>query len=72
MLTRRPFQFVGMLMVVSMSVFVHNVIVLGPSKPPSPETLIDILKFGEVNGALLVPAMIEYVQSYYNLFSGPQ
>lgn len=50
-------------MVLSMSVFVHTVIVLGPAKPPSPETLISILKFGNVDGALLAPVSIEYVCS---------
>jgi len=52
-------QFVGMMMVISMSVFVHTVIVLGPANPPSPETLISILKMGKVDGALLAPVSIE-------------
>ncbi|KAI9644584.1 hypothetical protein NHQ30_006605 [Ciborinia camelliae] len=52
-------HFVGMLMVLSMSTFVHTVVVLGPPGPPSPETLIDILKFGRVDGALLVPSAID-------------
>ncbi|KAF7865939.1 hypothetical protein EAF04_006103 [Stromatinia cepivora] len=52
-------HFVGMLMVLSMTTFIHMVVVLGPSKLPSPETLIDILKFGRVDGALLVPAAID-------------
>ncbi|PQE27382.1 AMP-binding enzyme protein [Rutstroemia sp. NJR-2017a WRK4] len=52
-------HFVGMLMILSMSTFVHTVVVLGPPGPPSPETLIDILKYGRVDGAVLVPALID-------------
>jgi acyl-coenzyme A synthetase/AMP-(fatty) acid ligase len=48
-----------MLMILSMSTFVHSVVVLGPPGPPSPETLIDILKYGRVDGAVLVPALID-------------
>jgi acyl-coenzyme A synthetase/AMP-(fatty) acid ligase len=52
-------QFMGMLMVLSMSTFFRTVVVLGPSKPPSPETIMGILKYGRVDGALLVPAIID-------------
>lgn len=58
-LMRRIEKFVGMLMVLSMSTFIHDVVVLGPPTPPSTKTIIEILKFGKVDGALLVPAMIE-------------
>ncbi|PQE08772.1 AMP-binding enzyme protein [Rutstroemia sp. NJR-2017a BVV2] len=52
-------HFVGMLMFLSMTTFVHAVVVLGPPSLPSPETLIDILKFGRLDGALLVPSAID-------------
>lgn len=48
-------------MVLSMSTFIHNIVVLGPSRPSSPQDLVDILRYGKVDGALLVPAMIECV-----------
>lgn len=65
-------QFVGMLMVLSMTTFIRTVVVLGPASPPSgpslsPMTLVDILKYGNVDGAVLLPVQIEYVKS--NLFS---
>lgn len=46
-------------MVLSMSTFIHTVLVLGPSTPPSPEIVTSILKYGKVDGALLVPATID-------------
>ncbi|TGO24763.1 hypothetical protein BPAE_0095g00190 [Botrytis paeoniae] len=48
-----------MLIVVSASLCIHTIPVLGPSKPSSSETLIDIFKFGRANGAVLVPAIID-------------
>ena len=53
-------QFVGMLMVTSMSAFIGSVAVLGPSAlPPTPNILRGIIDYGEVDGMLLLPAMID-------------
>ncbi|MCJ1312470.1 hypothetical protein MMC25_006144 [Agyrium rufum] len=52
-------RFVGMLMVLSMGTSTHTVLALGPSTPPSPEMILDILKFGKVDSALLAPVTID-------------
>lgn len=46
-------------MVLSMSTFINTVTVIGPAKPPSPKALVDILTFGRIDGAILVPAIID-------------
>ena len=46
-------------MILSMTTFLRTVVVLGPSTPPSSEILINIFKYGHVDGALLVPIMID-------------
>lgn len=48
-----------MLMVTSMAGFIHTVIVLGPSSPPSPHTTQAIIQYGKVEGAMLPPSLIE-------------
>ena len=53
-------QFVGMLMVLSMSAFLRTTVVLGPvAGPPSPDAVKSVLENGHVDGAFLVPAVID-------------
>ncbi|PYH83985.1 putative AMP-binding enzyme [Aspergillus uvarum CBS 121591] len=52
-------HFVGTVMTLSMTSFVHMVAVVGPSAPPSPQVVADILRYGRVDGALLTPALID-------------
>ncbi|KAL1859416.1 putative NRPS-like protein biosynthetic cluster [Paecilomyces lecythidis] len=52
-------QFVGMLMSLCMTSLVHMTAVVGPPGLPSPEVVMDILRFGRVEGALLTPALID-------------
>lgn len=42
-----------------MTSFIHTTIVLGPSAPPSPEIVVNILRYGHVQGALLTPALTD-------------
>lgn len=42
-----------------MTSFVHMTGVIGPPGLPSPEVVMDILRFGRVDGALLTPALID-------------
>lgn len=47
-------------MVLSMSAYLRNVIVLGPAlAPPSPNIIRGVLKYGQIDGALLVPSLID-------------
>lgn len=43
----------------SVTAFLHTTTVIGPSAPPSPEVVADILHFGRVDGALLPPELID-------------
>ncbi|KAJ9193335.1 hypothetical protein DTO164E3_1939 [Paecilomyces variotii] len=52
-------HFVGMMMSLCMTSFVHMTGVIGPPGLPSPEVVMDILRFGRVDGALLTPALID-------------
>lgn len=46
-------------MALAMTTFLHMTAVIGPSQPPSPETIADVLRYGSVEGALLPPALID-------------
>ncbi|RHZ57475.1 putative AMP-binding enzyme [Aspergillus thermomutatus] len=50
---------VGMMLVLSMTTYLHATIVVGPSAPPTPDIVVDILKYGRVDSALLTPALID-------------
>ncbi|KAH8427638.1 putative AMP-binding enzyme [Aspergillus melleus] len=52
-------HFVGMLMSLAMTGFVHMTSVIGPPSPPSPELLVEIFRHGKIDGALLMPALID-------------
>lgn len=49
----------GMLMSLAMTSFVHMVSVIGPPSPPTPDLLVEIFRHGKIDGALLVPALID-------------
>ncbi|KAK1144346.1 hypothetical protein N8T08_005498 [Aspergillus melleus] len=42
-----------------MTGFVHMVSVIGPPSPPTPDLLIEIFRHGKIDGALLMPALID-------------
>ena len=46
-------------MVLSFPSFLHTTSVIGPTGPPSPQTLTEILHYGRVDGALLTPSLID-------------
>lgn len=47
-------------MVLSMSAYLRTVVALGPAlAPPSPDIIKGVLKYGGVDGALLVPSLID-------------
>ncbi|OQE20888.1 hypothetical protein PENFLA_c015G05828 [Penicillium flavigenum] len=50
---------VGMILVLASTSFVHTTLVIGPPTMPTPETVMDILRYGQVKVALLTPAVIE-------------
>ncbi|KAJ5668962.1 hypothetical protein N7462_010032 [Penicillium macrosclerotiorum] len=52
-------HFVGMAMTLAMTTFLHMTAVLGPSTPPSPEVITNVLRYGNVKGALLPPILID-------------
>ncbi|KAB8223973.1 putative AMP-binding enzyme [Aspergillus novoparasiticus] len=52
-------HFVGMLMSLAMTGFVNMTSVIGPPAPPTPRLLIDIFRYGRIDGALLMPALID-------------
>ena len=53
------FQFVGMLMTLSMTTFTEMVAVIGPPGPPSPDVVSQVLQYGRIEGAVLPPALID-------------
>ncbi|KAJ5528320.1 hypothetical protein N7513_012479 [Penicillium frequentans] len=52
-------HFVGMLMTLSMTTFVHMTAVIGLAGPPSPDGITEVLRYGRVEGALLPPVLID-------------
>jgi hypothetical protein len=48
-----------MLLVLSMTTFLNMTAVIGPSEPPSPDGITNVLRYGYVEGALLPPALID-------------
>lgn len=53
-------QFVGMLTILSMSAYLRTVVVLGPVfAPPAPAVVKGVLEYGNVDGAMLPPALID-------------
>ena len=52
-------QYVGVLLTLAMTSYLHMVAVRGPPGPPSPKTVTNILRFGHVDGALLTPSLID-------------
>ncbi|CAG8909802.1 unnamed protein product [Penicillium egyptiacum] len=50
---------VGMILVLASTSFINTTLVIGPPTPPTPETVVDILRYGHVKVALLTPAVIE-------------
>ncbi|KAJ6006877.1 hypothetical protein N7451_004821 [Penicillium sp. IBT 35674x] len=51
--------FVGMLMTLSMTTFVHMTAVIGLAGSPSPDGITEVLRHGHVEGALLPPVLID-------------
>ena len=45
-------------MTLLITALIHTVIILGPAVAPTPNVLKDIIKSGNVEGAILVPSMI--------------
>ena len=52
-------RYVGMIMLLSMTTYVHTTVVLGPSSAPTASTICAVLKHGKVQGAMLPPILIE-------------
>lgn len=52
-------QAIGTVLTLALTTFLHTTVVIGPSTPPTPETVLNILQYGRVQGALLTPAIIE-------------
>jgi acyl-coenzyme A synthetase/AMP-(fatty) acid ligase len=50
-----------MMFILSLTTFNNTIIVVGPSAPPTPQTVLDVIKYGKVNSALLTPALIEEI-----------
>ncbi|RLL96294.1 hypothetical protein CFD26_100885 [Aspergillus turcosus] len=50
---------VGMMLILSMTTYGHATMVVGPPAPPSPDTVVDILKYGRADTALLPPSLID-------------
>lgn len=48
-----------MIIVLGLTTYCDTVLVIGPSTPPIPETVLDVIKYGGVQAALLTPALIE-------------
>jgi acyl-coenzyme A synthetase/AMP-(fatty) acid ligase len=48
-----------MILVLAVTSFIDATLVIGPAKPPAPDTVIDTLKYGQVEVVLLTPAIIE-------------
>lgn len=48
-----------MLMSLSMPSLMHMTCVVGPPGPPAPQVLVDIFRHGKLDGALLMPALID-------------
>jgi hypothetical protein len=48
-----------MLMSIAMTSFVHMTAVIGPPGPHPPDVLAEVLRYGDVDGALLPPALID-------------
>lgn len=47
------------MMTLSATTFLGTVMVIGPATPPTPQIVLDILRYGNVEKALLTPAVIE-------------
>ncbi|CAI7665550.1 unnamed protein product [Penicillium pancosmium] len=52
---------VGMIFILGLTTFNDTVIVVGPSAPPTPQNVLDVIKYGKVDSALLTPALIEEI-----------
>ncbi|KAJ0413539.1 hypothetical protein BJY00DRAFT_58408 [Aspergillus carlsbadensis] len=53
-------HYVGMLLSVSMTTYFNMTAVIGPtSAPPTPDVITDTIRYGNVDGALLPPALID-------------
>ncbi|KAI9035183.1 putative AMP-binding enzyme [Aspergillus affinis] len=52
-------HFVGMLMSLAMTSFMHMTSVIGPPSPPTPDLLIQTFRHGKIDGALLMPSLID-------------
>ncbi|KAE8151841.1 putative AMP-binding enzyme [Aspergillus avenaceus] len=50
---------VGMLLSLSITSFLHMTSVIGPPAPVGPKLLIDIFRHGRIDGAVLLPALID-------------
>ncbi|CEJ59944.1 hypothetical protein PMG11_08542 [Penicillium brasilianum] len=50
---------VGTVMVLAMTSFLESTIVIGPAVQPSANLVVDILQYGRVDGALMIPSLIE-------------
>ena len=48
-----------MVLVLASTSFIHTTLVIGPPTLPSPESVMDILRYGQAKVALLTPAVIE-------------
>ena len=48
-----------MIMIISMTGYIHTTLVLGPSAPPTPDVVQQIIIHGKVGGATLPPSLIE-------------
>jgi acyl-coenzyme A synthetase/AMP-(fatty) acid ligase len=44
-----------------MSTSMNTISVLGPSAPPNPENVLDVIKYGQIDTAVLTPALIEEI-----------
>ncbi|KAJ5391006.1 AMP-binding enzyme [Penicillium cataractarum] len=50
---------VGTLMILAMASFLESTIVIGPAVQPSANLVVNILHYGQVDGALMTPSLIE-------------
>ncbi|OJI91484.1 hypothetical protein ASPTUDRAFT_112794 [Aspergillus tubingensis CBS 134.48] len=52
-------HFVGMALSLSMTTFIHMTAVIGPPTPPTPSTIISLLKHGNITTAMFPPSLID-------------
>ncbi|OAX77408.1 hypothetical protein ACJ72_08294 [Emergomyces africanus] len=52
-------HFIGMVMTLAATTYLHMTCVIGPPTPPTPQLLVDVFRHSKVEGVLLNPALID-------------